>query len=137
MSKKYEPQITPESDARCSHCGWTGTQGEMKRHLACWDEAKPIRPECPGVRFYIDPNPKNWTTIDRYAVLTRENVLAGMPTKKAAREAAYAVGYKSRPEPMTDEVKALLRDRNEQERSIKQGMKRRAKAKGRKTGRRA
>ena len=135
--KEYKPQITPESPATCALCGWAGTQEGMQRHLACWDGAKPIKPQCTAVRFYIDPDPSTWTTIDRYSILTRENVLAGMKPKKAAREAAYAVGYKTRPEPMTDEVKAMLKERNEQERKIKKGMKRRSKAKGKSRRRRA
>ena len=134
--KGYKPQITPESPATCALCGWVGTQESMQRHLACWDEAKPIKPQCPGVRFYIDPNPATWTTIDRYSILTRENVLAGMPPKKAAREAAYAVGYKTRPEPMTDEVKAMLKERNDREREISKGMKKRGAAKRKGRGRR-
>ena len=120
MKKKYEPQITPDSSAECSHCGWTGSQAEFKLHLRCWDDdANPVRPQCPGVRFFIDPDPDKWTTIDRYAVLTRRNVLAGMKPKKAAREAAIAVGLRERAEPMGNEVKAMLKERNERERDIK------------------
>lgn len=84
------------------------------------------------MRFYINPDPKKWATVDRYAVLTRRNVLAGMKPAKAAREAAIAVGYKERPTPMTDEVRETLRERNEQKRDLRASMKHRAKAKSRK-----
>jgi hypothetical protein len=131
--KEYQPQVTPDSPARCAHCPWEGTQAQFREHLRVWDDAaNPVRPKCPGVRFFIDPDPANWTTVDRYSVLTRQNVLAGMKPKKAAREAAYAVGYRDRPAPMPDEVKEMLRERNEQEREIKRGMKRRSKSKGKK-----
>ena len=137
MAKEYKPQVEPESPACCAHCGWEGTQAKLKEHLAAWDaDADPVRPQCPGVRFYIDPDPMLWTTDDTYAVLSRKNILAGMSPKKARREAAIAVGYKQRPEPMSDEVKAVLRERNEQKRQLRESMKRRAEAKSKEEPRR-
>lgn len=133
MAKEYQPQVRPESPAQCAHCGWEGTQEALKQHLATWDdEANPIQPACPGVRFYINPDPSKWRAVDRYAVLTRRNVLAGMKPAKAAREAAIAVGFRERPTPMTEEVKAELRERNDQKRELRQSMKRRAEAKSKK-----
>ena len=137
MKKKNEPQVTPDSSAESSHCGWTGSQAEFKLHLRCWDDdANPIRPQCPGVRFFIDPDPDKWKPVDRYTVLTRRNILAGMKPKKAAREAAIAVGFRERAEPMSDDVKAMLKERNERERDIKRGMKKRTAAKKRRGRRR-
>ena len=45
--------------------------------------------------------------------------MAGMNTKKAQREASYAVGYKERPKPMTDEVRADLAARNERKKQAR------------------
>lgn len=137
MAKEYQPQVQPESPASCAHCDWQGTQEALKQHLATWDdEGNPIRPACPGVRFYIDPDPKKWTSVERYAVLARKNRLTGMKSRKASREAAIEVGYRERAEPMSDEVKATLREHNERKRELRESMKKRAKAKSKKKPRR-
>lgn len=126
--QKYRPPVTPESPAECAHCDWKGTRDGLKEHWSTWDGAKPKRPECPGILYYIDPDPARWSRIDRYTVLVRQNQLAGMTTRKANREAAVEVGYRQPPEPMADDVRVMLTKRNEREREIKQGIKRRTEA---------
>lgn len=138
MSKPYQPQITPDSPAACAYCSWTGTQAQLKEHLAVWDdEANPIRPACPGVTMFIDPDPSKWSAIDRYAVLSRKNRLAGMTSRKADREAAIAVGYREPAEPMTEEVKEKLREHNERKRELRKRMQERMQASKKKPKKRA
>lgn len=130
MPKPYKPSITPDAPAVCAHCGWRGTQAQLKQHCATWDdEGNPIRPDCSGITIYIDPDPSNWTSIDRYAVLSRKNRLAGMTSRKADREAAIAVGYREPSPPMTEEVKEKLREHNERKRELRKRMQERMQAK--------
>jgi hypothetical protein len=136
--RKYVPSNSDDATARCANCEWEGTLVEWRKHKATWDDAgNPIKPECSGSRFFIDPDETTWSRVDRYLVLVRKNILAGMTPRKAEREAAYEVGLREPPPPMPEEVKALLRERAEEKREQDRQMKRRIDAlKNARTGRR-
>ena len=127
--RKYVPTNTDDTAARCADCAWEGTLADWRKHKATWDDrGNPIKPECPGSRYYIDPDEAKWSAVDRYSVLMRRNVLAGMTPRKAEREAAYATGMRERPAPMPEDVKALLRERATEKREQDRQMKRRTEA---------
>ncbi len=132
MGKPYVAPIDSQTVWICAGCDKRlPSLAAWRAHNAVWDGATPITPACPAITMYVPPDPAQRSTSDQYAVLVRENTLAGMSPRKAGREAAIAVGYRDPAPPMPEDVKTMLRERNASEAEIKRNIKRRQQAKSR------
>lgn len=126
----YVSPVSQQTEWLCGHCPAVLDSLEAWRaHLSSWDGARPIKPACPGVLISIEPNPRKRSQHDRYAVRVRELVLAGSKTSAAMRTAGVELGWREPPKPMPEDVKVLLRERNETKAEVRRCAKRRQKAK--------
>lgn len=109
-----QPYVSPlPATASCALCPFVGPTEAWKRH------------DCPGAMKRPPSRTAADREYDRFEALVRRYQEQGKTAERAIRQASIDVGWREPPTPMTDEVKAVLAERN------KDKARRRAKSKTR------